>query len=113
PDLIQADFGLNEGGGGRLSADGKKESLAVLMGEKASQNFELTVTNPGGHSSRPLPDNAIYRLSEALLKIKGYTFPAKLTETTRVGLGIRAQRDDAPGQALKKLLADPNDAEAA
>jgi acetylornithine deacetylase/succinyl-diaminopimelate desuccinylase-like protein len=111
--LIAADFVLNEGGGGRLSADGKRESLSIQVGEKAAQSYLVTVTNPGGHSSRPRPDNAIYQLAEALLKVRAYVFPAKMTDTTRVGLEMRAQRADAVGAALKTLLANPNDAEAA
>lgn len=113
PDLIQADFGLNEGGGGRLGPDGKRELMSVLAGEKASQNFLLEVTNPGGHSSRPLPDNAIYRLSEALLKVRGHVFPTRLTDVTRQGFAIRAQRGDEVAQALTRLMANPADAEAA
>src|SRR5262249_14653569 len=66
PELVQADFGLNEGGGGRLTEDGKRDVLSVQVGEKASQNYQLVVTNPGGHSSRPRPDNAIYQLADAL-----------------------------------------------
>ena len=112
-ELIAADFVLNEGGGGRLSADGKRETLSIQVGEKAAQSYLVTVTNPGGHSSRPRPDNAIYQLAEALLKVKAHVFPAKMTETTRVGFELRAQRGDAAGEALKRLLADPNDAEAA
>jgi acetylornithine deacetylase/succinyl-diaminopimelate desuccinylase-like protein len=111
--LIAADFVLNEGGGGRLSADGKREVLSIQVGEKAAQNYLVTVTNPGGHSSRPRPDNAIYQLAEALLKVRAYVFPAKFTDTTKVGFELRAQRGDAVGQALTRLMADPNDAEAA
>jgi acetylornithine deacetylase/succinyl-diaminopimelate desuccinylase-like protein len=113
PDLVSGAFGLNEGGGGRLTADGKRETLSIQVGEKTAQNYLLEVTSPGGHSSRPTPDNAIYRLAEALLKVKAYVFPVKMTETTKVGFGIRAQRGDAAGNALKALLANPNDAEAA
>lgn len=113
PDLIQADFGLNEGGGGRLGPDGKRELMSVLAGEKASQNFLLEVTNPGGHSSRPLPDNAIYRLSEALLKVRGHVFPTRLTDVTRQGFAIRAQRGDEVAGALTRLMANPTDAGAA
>ncbi|MBL8771634.1 MAG: M20/M25/M40 family metallo-hydrolase [Phenylobacterium sp.] len=112
-ELIAADFVLNEGGGGRLSADGRRETLSIQVGEKAAQSYRLTVTNPGGHSSRPRPDNAIYQLAEALLKVRAHVFPARFTETTRIGFGLRAQRGDAAGAALKRLLADPNDAEAA
>lgn len=112
-ELIAADFVLNEGGGGRLSADGRRETLAIQVGEKAAQNYLVTVTNPGGHSSRPRPDNAIYQLADALLKVRAHVFPAKFTDTTRVGFELRAQRGDAAGEALKKLLANPADAEAA
>ena len=112
-DLIDAEFVLNEGGGGRLSADGRKETLGIQVGEKAAQSYRLTVTNPGGHSSRPRPDNAIYELAEALLKIRAHVFPAKLTDTTRVIFGLRAQGADPAGQALKRLLADPTDEAAA
>lgn len=112
-ELIAADFVLNEGGGGRLNAEGQRETLSIQVGEKAAQNYLVTVTNPGGHSSRPRPDNAIYQLAEALLKVKAYAFPARMTDTTRVGLEMRAARGDAVGAALKTLLANPNDAEAA
>lgn len=112
-DLIAADFVLNEGGGGRLTADGTRDVLSVQVGEKAAQNYKLTVTNPGGHSSRPRPDNAIYQLAEALLKVRAHVFPTVLTDTTRFGFEARARQDDTLGRALRKLLADPTDAEAA
>ena len=113
PDLVSADFGLNEGGGGRLTPDGQRDTLSVQVGEKASQNFELEVTNPGGHSSRPQPDNAIYNLANALMKIQAYTFPVKLTDTTRAVFALRAERGDAAGAALKQLLVNPADTQAA
>ncbi|MCU0891031.1 MAG: M20/M25/M40 family metallo-hydrolase, partial [Sandarakinorhabdus sp.] len=50
PDLIMAEFALNEGGGGRYGPDGKPQGLAVQVGEKTVQNFWLEATNPGGHS---------------------------------------------------------------
>ena len=62
-ELIDAAFALNEGAGGLLSTDGKPLTLQVQAGEKIHQVFTLEVTNPGGHSSRPVPDNAIYRRS--------------------------------------------------
>jgi len=112
-ELIAADFVLNEGGGGRLGPDGKRETLSIQVGEKAAQSYLVTVTNPGGHSSRPRPDNAIYQLAEALLKVRAHVFPAKFTDTTKVGFELRARRGDAAGQALTKLMANPADAEAA
>jgi acetylornithine deacetylase/succinyl-diaminopimelate desuccinylase-like protein len=112
PEWVRADFGLNEGGGGRLDEQGKREVLAVQVGEKAYQDYRVTVTNPGGHSSRPRPDNAIYQLAEALLKVRGHAFPLKLNDTTRAALAPRAERADAPGLALKRFLANPADLEA-
>ena len=112
PELVRADFGLNEGGGGRLDDQGRREMLAVQVGEKAYQDFRVTVTNPGGHSSRPRPDNAIYQLAEALLKVRGHVFPMKLNDTTRAALAPRAERTDPAGQALKRFMANPADTEA-
>jgi acetylornithine deacetylase/succinyl-diaminopimelate desuccinylase-like protein len=112
-ELISADFVLNEGGGGRLAPDGKKQALAIGVGEKTAQSYLLTVTNPGGHSSRPRPDNAIYELADALQKVRGYFFPAKLNDTTRITFGLRAQGNDPVAEAIKKLLADPSDTDAA
>lgn len=113
PDLIAADFVLNEGGGGRLGADGRRETLSIQVGEKTAQNYLIEVTNPGGHSSRPRPDNAIYQLADALQKVRAHVFPARFTDTTRVGFALRAQQGDAVGQALTRLLANPDDAGAA
>jgi acetylornithine deacetylase/succinyl-diaminopimelate desuccinylase-like protein len=113
PDLVQADFGLNEGGSSHLDDKGRRESLSVQVGQKAYQDYLLTVTNPGGHSSRPRPDNAIYQLADALEKIRGYVFPVRLTEVTRGALAARASRDDEAGKALARLFANPSDAEAA
>jgi hypothetical protein len=99
---------LNEGGGGRLGPDGKREALSCRRARKAYQDFRLTVTNPGGHSSRPRPDNAIYQLADALTKIRGYTFPVKFTDATRRLVRPRVARGDAPGLALQKLMANPS-----
>src|SRR5665213_2296529 len=81
--LIDAGFALNEGGGGRLDASGKPLMMTVQAAEKFPQNYQLEVTNPGGHSSRPMPDNAIYRLAAGLLKIKAYAFPVMASDITR------------------------------
>lgn len=110
PELIAAEFALNEGGGGRLDANGKREVLAVQVGEKAAQNYTFTVTNPGGHSSQPTPDNAIYELADALKAVQGYEFPVKFTDTTRAFFTATAQAMPGPvGDAIRRLLADPDD----
>lgn len=113
PDLVTADFGLNEGGGAILDAKGQRLQLVFGAGEKQNQHFHLTVTNPGGHSSRPRPDNAIYQLVDALQKVRAYTFPTRFNATTRALFAQRAARDDAVGEALRRLMADPSDAAAA
>lgn len=113
PELVRGDFGLNEGGGGRLDPSGKRYALYVQAGEKTYQDFKLTVTNPGGHSSRPRADNAIYQLSDALQKIRTYVFPVKMTDVTRASFAPRIALGDTAGLALKALLANPADVEAA
>ncbi|WP_433909421.1 M20/M25/M40 family metallo-hydrolase [Sphingomonas yabuuchiae] len=110
PDLIAAEFVLNEGGGGRLDADGKRELLAVQVGEKAAQNYTFLATNPGGHSSQPTPENAIYELADAVKAVQGYEFPIHLTDTTRAFMTATAQKVGGRlGGAITRLLADPND----
>ncbi len=80
--LIDAEFGLNEGGGGQAKA-GRKIANRVQASEKVYEDFTLEVTNKGGHSSQPQPDNAIYELADALTKIGRFSFPAKLNDVTR------------------------------
>jgi acetylornithine deacetylase/succinyl-diaminopimelate desuccinylase-like protein len=81
-DRVEAAFVLNEGGGGQIR-NGEKLLNAVQASEKVYQSFHLTVTNPGGHSSRPERENAIYRLAAALGRVAAYQFPVVLNEVTR------------------------------
>ena len=116
-DLIDAAFAVNEGAFGELDAEGRKVALEIQAGEKLAQNFRLEVTNPGGHSSRPLKDNAIYRLSAALLRIEGYEFPAQFTDGSRAYFTGMAKIQAAKGNtevadAMRALVKDPNDAPA-
>jgi acetylornithine deacetylase/succinyl-diaminopimelate desuccinylase-like protein len=109
-ELIDAEFALNEGGGGRYGPDGKPQLLALQVGEKAAQNYTFETTNPGGHSSQPVPDNAIYQLADALKAVQGYEFPVKFTETTRAFFGMAALGSPAPLRtAITALLANPQD----
>ena len=113
PDLIAAEFALNEGGGGRYDANGKRQLLAMQVGEKAAQNYTLLATNPGGHSSQPVPKNAIYELADAIKAVQGYEFPVKFTETTRAFFSASAAAAGGEmGGAITRLLANPLDAEA-
>ena len=80
--LIDAEIGINEGGGGRYR-QGKRLFNAVQASEKVYQSFSLEVRNKGGHSSLPVRDNAIYQLAAALDRLARYDFPISLNEVTR------------------------------
>jgi acetylornithine deacetylase/succinyl-diaminopimelate desuccinylase-like protein len=80
-DLIDAEFALNEGGESQIK-DGKYVLNAVQPSEKIYQSFRLEVRNPGGHSSRPVKDNAIYHLAEGLTRLSKFDFPVRLNEVT-------------------------------
>jgi acetylornithine deacetylase/succinyl-diaminopimelate desuccinylase-like protein len=112
-DLIDAEFALNEGAGGQLDDHGKRIAHTIEAGEKTSQSFTLEVTNPGGHSSRPVPDNAIYRLADALEKIRGYEFPVMINDANGAYL-TKMSKVVGPeqGAAMTALLANPKDAQA-
>lgn len=110
PELIAAEFALNEGGGGRMDASGKKILLAMQVGEKTVQNYQLETTNPGGHSSVPRPDNAIYSLTAAVNKVGQYEFPIQFSDTTRTFFKRTGELTGGEmGAAIKALLANPND----
>ncbi len=81
--LINAEYALNEGGGGTIGKNGKYLSNSILIGEKVFQTYRLEVTNPGGHSARPSKDNAIYHLAEGLSRLGKFDFPFKPSEVTR------------------------------
>ena len=84
PDLAKAEFALNsDAGGGDLDAEGKPIVYLMQAAEKTYVTWEITVRNPGGHSSRPRPDNAIYDLANAITKIQNYQFPVRWSEMTQ------------------------------
>ena len=116
-DLIDAGFAINEGGWGELDANGQRVSLDIEAGEKFPQNYLLEVTNPGGHSSRPVKNNAIYHLAAALTRIGGYDFPVQFNEANRAYFARMAQIQAARGEtavasAMTAFLRDANDAAA-
>jgi acetylornithine deacetylase/succinyl-diaminopimelate desuccinylase-like protein len=113
-DLIDAAFAVNEGADGELDAEGHRVLLEIQAGEKTAQNFRLEVTNAGGHSSRPVKDNAIYHLAAALLRIQNYDFPAQFTDANRAYFTGMAAVQAAGGNiqvadAMRALVKDPND----
>jgi acetylornithine deacetylase/succinyl-diaminopimelate desuccinylase-like protein len=113
PELIMAEFALNEGGGGRYGPDGKPQGMAVQVGEKTVQNFWLETSNPGGHSSVPRPDNAITDLARAAVAVNTHEFPVQFNETTRGYFATLSNvLPDPVGPAIKRLLANPLDTKA-
>lgn len=113
PDLVAAAFALNEGGGGDTDGHGKLLVQQMQVGEKAVQNFRVETRNPGGHSSQPVPDNAIYELAADLGRLAAYDFPLEMSDTTRTFFArTGASRGDAVGKAMVALAANPADKEA-
>ncbi len=115
--LIDAGFALNEGAWGELDAAGNRVLMQIQAGEKTAQNYRLEVTNKGGHSSRPVPDNAIYHLAAALTRISAYQFPAQFSDGNRAYFAGMAKIQAAKGEsetaaAMSALVRDPGDAKA-
>jgi acetylornithine deacetylase/succinyl-diaminopimelate desuccinylase-like protein len=116
-DLIDAAFALNEGAAGELDARGNRVSMDVEAGEKFPQNYRLEVTNKGGHSSRPVKDNAIYHLAAAIMRISAYEFPAQFIDGNRAyfaGMAkiLAAKGETETANAMTAFLKNPNDAQA-
>jgi acetylornithine deacetylase/succinyl-diaminopimelate desuccinylase-like protein len=110
PELISAAFALNEAGSGRTDGHGKVLYQSIQVGEKAYQDYRLETVNAGGHSSIPIRDNAIYELSDALVKLRDYEFPVEFSDTTRAFFSkAGAVRGDDLGRAMIALSKDPND----
>jgi acetylornithine deacetylase/succinyl-diaminopimelate desuccinylase-like protein len=108
--LIDAAFALNEGAGGRLDDLGRPVALNVEAGEKFPQDYTLTVTNPGGHSSRPTKDNAIYRLAFGLARLSRFEFPVEFTDASKAYLiAMSPLVGGEMGAAMIALANDPAD----
>ncbi len=113
--LANADLVLNiDGGGGSLNEQtGAPEYFTWQGAEKSYADFQLTVTNPGGHSSEPRAVNAINELAAALQRIHDYQFKPELSELTRASFVQAAKYEDPEtGAAMKAFAADPNDKKA-
>jgi acetylornithine deacetylase/succinyl-diaminopimelate desuccinylase-like protein len=109
-DLIDAEYCLNEGGGGQIK-NGRKIVNEVQAAEKHYATFLLEVTNKGGHSSLPEKDNAIYRVAQAVSKLSDYEFPVHLTEVTRAFFertaAVVGGKDGADMKAVTAAKPDP------
>jgi carboxypeptidase PM20D1 len=113
-ELANAEMVLNvDGTGGQLDPEGKPQYFTWSGAEKTYADFELTVTSPGGHSSRPYDPNAINQLSAALVRIGRYKFKPELSELTRAYF-TAAARYESPeiAAAMRAFVADPADPKA-
>jgi acetylornithine deacetylase/succinyl-diaminopimelate desuccinylase-like protein len=114
-ELVDAEFCLNHDGGGIDAEHGKPVDMEVDASEKLYADYQLTVTNPGGHSSLPVPDNAIYHLADALGRLQNYRFPFELNAVTRVYYrqSAKAETGQRAADMLAILKDPPNPAAAA
>jgi acetylornithine deacetylase/succinyl-diaminopimelate desuccinylase-like protein len=114
--LTDAEFGLNaDGGCASYDRNFKPLGCGISTAEKTFQTYFFTTHNPGGHSSRPRPDNAIYELADALKALQNHRFQPMMNEVTRGYFEERAKQEGAShlGQQIRAWLANPNDGVAA
>ena len=95
PQVLDAEFALNEGVGGELGKDDKPVALQIQAGEKVYQDFALDASDVGGHSSRPTKNNPIVRLAGGLERLGAYSFPVALNEATRAYFEAQAKLSPA------------------
>ncbi|MFV1998586.1 MAG: M20/M25/M40 family metallo-hydrolase, partial [Acidiferrobacterales bacterium] len=120
--LLEAEFALNTDAGDVLAINGKATTFSIQAAEKVYMTLELRADNPGGHSSLPQPENAIYSLAKALNKISEFQFPVNLNDVTRANFARpgesvatnmksamrRLASDEAGPQDLALLQSDPS-----
>ena len=112
-DLIAAEFVLNADSGGVTTVKGKPVNVDVEASEKLYADFQVSATNPGGHSSLPVPDNAIYHVANALGRLERAPFPFELNAVTRAYFERRASLESGQTAAdMKSILRMPADAAA-
>jgi acetylornithine deacetylase/succinyl-diaminopimelate desuccinylase-like protein len=121
PELTHAEYALNTDAGGLLEREGKPTAFYLQSSEKMYQTFSLEVTNRGGHSSLPRPDNAIYALAQGLTRLAAFDFPVQTNDVTRTSFTRSAEletgqlaedmravgRDDTTGGAIERLSKVP------
>jgi acetylornithine deacetylase/succinyl-diaminopimelate desuccinylase-like protein len=112
-DLVDAAFALNADAGGVTTVKGKPLNVDVEANEKLYADFELDAANAGGHSSLPVPDNAIYHIADALSRLERAPFPVELNPITRAYFERRAALESGETAAdMKAILRTPPDLEA-
>src|SRR5262249_36749727 len=111
-DLINAPYCINMDAGDPQIKNGRRVLRTVQASEKVYMDFQLEVRNPGGHSSLPTRDNAIYRLADGLGRLARFDFPVKLSEVTRTYFERMSKIEKQPGvaAALKAIVDNPGDA---
>jgi acetylornithine deacetylase/succinyl-diaminopimelate desuccinylase-like protein len=113
-DWVDAEFAINADGGGVDTDNGKPVIVSIDATEKLYADFRLEVTNPGGHSSLPVPDNAIYHLTRALDRLEQMQFPLELNEITRAYFERMATvQSGQEADDMRAVLKHPPDAAAA
>jgi len=114
-ELTDAEFALNaDGGGGVLGPDGHPRAFLVQTAEKTYATFELTFTNPGGHSSTPRTDNAIFDLAEAVKRLESYRFPVMTNDATLTYFRVMgALAGGELGEAMTRFAENPRNEAAA
>jgi acetylornithine deacetylase/succinyl-diaminopimelate desuccinylase-like protein len=112
-DLITAEFALNPDGGGIILRGSKPELMTVDATEKLYADYQLEAVNPGGHSSLPVPDNAIYHVTDALARLERHKFPFELNAVTRAYFERSATTVKPElGANMKAILRTPPDSAA-
>lgn len=109
-ELVDAEFVINHDENSITTENGKPLYFLLVASEKVYADYLLTVTNPGGHSSRPGPDNAIYELAEGLGRLAKFDFPFELNNVTRSYYERTARIESGQRSAdMRAILTSPPD----
>ncbi|MGE0551804.1 MAG: M20/M25/M40 family metallo-hydrolase [Gemmatimonadales bacterium] len=111
--LVDAEYALNTDGGGGALKDGAPQAFGVQASEKMYLTYLLEIRNKGGHSSIPVADNAIYRLSKGLARLADFEFPVRLNEVSRASFLATAETERGAAADDLRALATRNDPAAA
>ncbi len=108
PSLVKAEFAINPDTGGLLLHDGKPVELDLAASEKTYADFQLTALNRGGHSAKPVPENAIYEVADALGRLERSPFPVELNPLTRVYLEVESRHEPQDRRMLISKILGPD-----